>query len=200
MGFGLEKTKLLSEGISTNTLKSVFPKNIQLHLLVSRVWYHLLSVSWMMGAGTRLFYSKPCSFPSLLQLGTEHRCSFSIIIVPYCLANQRDANLFSPWLVLSQKIDFQPSVQQEAQKQSKWTRVLLPDVCQGFRQPPGQAHQADLETGLCFWRATGQQNPCFLTEEKALQVLSFPSQSSCLHREGWNAAGSPKRSGRRKIL
>lgn len=156
----------------------------------------------MMGAETKLFYSysKPCSFPSLLQVRTEHRCSSPIITVPYCLAKQRDANLFSPWLVLSQEIDFWPSVQQEAQKQSKWTQVLLPDVREGFCQPPGQAHQADLETGLCFWRVTRQQNLCFLTEEKALQVLSFPSQSSCFHREGWNAADSPKRSGRRKIL
>lgn len=47
MGFVLKK--MLSEGISTNTLKAVFHKNIQLHFLLSRVWQHLLSVSWIMG-------------------------------------------------------------------------------------------------------------------------------------------------------
>lgn len=83
MGFGLKKKNKL---LSTNTLKAVFHKNIQLHFLVSRVWEYLFSVSWMMGAETRLFYSysKPCSFPSFLQVETEHRCSFPIIIVPYC--------------------------------------------------------------------------------------------------------------------
>lgn len=99
MGFGLRK-KQTALRISTNTLKAVLHKDIQLHFLVSRVWEYLLRVSWMMGAGTRLLYSKPCSsFPSLLQVGAEHRCSFSIITFPYCLANQRDANLFSPWWV-----------------------------------------------------------------------------------------------------
>lgn len=96
MGSGLEKNKLLSEGIYNNTLKAVFHKNIELHLLIPRVWEYLLSVSWMMGDGLRLFYSKLCLFPFLLQVGTEHRCSFPIIIVPYCLANQNDANLSSP--------------------------------------------------------------------------------------------------------
>lgn len=36
---------------------------------------------------------------------------------------------------------------------------------------------------LCFSRATGQQNPCFLTEEKALQVFKF-SQSVFLLPQG----------------
>lgn len=97
MGFVLKKN-MLSKGISTNTLKAVFHQNIQLHTSCSLEWEYLLSVSWMMGAETRLFYSysKLCSHPSFLQVGTEHSCSFPIIIVPYCLANQRDANLFSP--------------------------------------------------------------------------------------------------------
>lgn len=43
-----------------------------------------------MGAKTRLYsYSKLCSRLSFLQVGTEHSCSFPIIIVPYCQANQR---------------------------------------------------------------------------------------------------------------
>lgn len=153
-----------------------------------------------MGAETRLFYSysKPCSFPSFLQVGTEHRCSFPIITVPYCLANQRCQFILPLISSLPEDrfLTFSTARSTETnQVDTGFTAWCTSGVLSATRtSSPGWPGN------FAFQELQDSRIPASSLRRRHCKCLSFPSQSSCFHREGWNAADSPKRSGRRKIL
>lgn len=103
----------------------------------------------------------------------EHRCEFPKILLLIVWLTKRNANLLSPNLFSPRRLISNLQYSKKHRNKVKWTRVLQPGVCEALSQPPGQVYR-DLGTRLCFVRAMGQQNSCFLTEGKAFQVLIFP--------------------------
>lgn len=167
----------------------------------SRLRKYLLSVSWMTGAEKRLSYSYALScvhFPPALQMENEHRCEIPKIIAPHCLANHRDANLLSPNLFSPRRLI--SNLQNGKKHRNKVSGRVFAAWCMwGLKSATRTGLSGSRNTTLLF---KSYRTAEFLLPHwrEGISSINFPSQSSCFHREGWNAAGSPKRSGRRKTL
>ena len=181
----------------------MFHKNTHLHFSVfSRLRKYLLSVSWMTGAETRLLYSYASSRAFCKRkMSTDApflQSQFLIVWLTTETPTYSPLDRFSPRGSIS-------NLQYSTKHRNKASGRKFCSLAYVMRYISHQARLTDysrlyLATRLCFLRATGQQNPCFLTEGKAFQLLVFPVRLPASTGRAETLQVLQKRSGRRKTL